>query len=423
MTSRNPIDTDKREVELTILMPCLNEALTLEACIRKAQMFLERCDVRGEIVISDNGSTDGSQALARKAGARVVNVPTRGYGAALIAGIAAARGTYVIMGDSDDSYDFSRLDAFLIELRKGTQLVMGNRFLGGIEKGAMPPLHRWLGNPVLTWIGRTLFERRINDYHCGLRGFSREAMASLGLCCTGMEFASEMVVKSSLRGLSIAEVPTKLAQDGRDRPPHLRSWRDGWRHLRFLLLFSPNWLFLFPGLLLFVLGILGELVLLPGPIPYHGAGLLGVHTMLFCAGATIIGLQLMCFAVMAQVFASEQGILPMSKPVRLFREAFSIEVGLIVGLSMLIGGLALSVSAWVAWDHRQFGTFDPEYGMRMVIPAVTLLVLAVQVMFATMFIGVLGLREHGNPSPHLRSANALPDAFEAEAIPSSRGSA
>ena len=243
-------------LELTILMPCLNEARTLPACIAKARRFLDTAGVRGEVLVADNGSTDGSQALAMSLGARVVDVPERGYGAALIAGIDAARGRFVVMGDSDDSYDFEHLQPFVDALRGGAQLVMGNRFAGGIRPGAMPPLHRYLGNPVLSFIGRAFFKVRVRDFHCGLRGFERDALLALGLHCKGMEFASEMVVKAALGGLRIAEVPTTLSPDGRDRAPHLRSWRDGWRHLRFLLLFTPRWLFLYPGVVLSVVALL-----------------------------------------------------------------------------------------------------------------------------------------------------------------------
>ena len=384
------------EIELTILMPCLNEALTLATCVGKARSFLHRAGIRGEVVIADNGSTDGSQAIARANGARVVDVPVRGYGAALIAGIASARGKFVIMGDSDDSYDFSRLDAFVDKLRNGSDLVMGNRFRGGIQKGAMPPLHRWLGNPVLSTIGRMLYGGEARDFHCGLRGFNREAISGLGLCCPGMEFASEMVVKASLRGLSVAEVPTTLSPDGRNRPPHLRSWRDGWRHLRFLLLFSPNWLFVFPGMLLLVSGVLGQLLLMPGPMAF-GEHALDVHTMLYCGASSVMGFQLVLFGVMAKVFAVQQGVLPMSKGMGIFLEAFKVEFGLVFGAFLLASGCALSVGSLMAWDASQFGKFDPSVGMRMAIPAVTMMLLGMQLMFGSMFVGVLGLREHARP--------------------------
>jgi glycosyltransferase involved in cell wall biosynthesis len=246
-----------RDIELTILMPCLNEVRTIGICIRKAQQFLQRTGIHGEILIADNGSSDGSQSLALELGARVVDVPTRGYGAALMAGIQHSAGRFVIMGDSDDSYDFSRLDDFVASLRSGAELVIGNRFRGGIEAGAMPPLHRYLGNPVLSYLGRLFFRIPLGDFHCGLRGCSRDAVLRLGLVTPGMEFASEMIAKAALAGLRIAEVPTTLRPDGRDRPPHLRTWRDGWRHLRFLVLFCPRWLFLYPGVGFFFVGVLG----------------------------------------------------------------------------------------------------------------------------------------------------------------------
>src|SRR5262245_54402961 len=284
--------------ELTVLMPCLNEAATVARCVAKARGFLERAGVEGEVLVADNGSTDGSQALAERAGARVVRVAERGYGAALGAGIAAARGRYVIMGDADDSYDFSRLELFVAKLREGYPLVMGNRFKGGIRPGAMPKLHRYLGNPVLSFIGRLLFRTRVGDFHCGLRGFDRDAARGLDLRTTGMEFASELVVKAALAGWRIAEVPTVLHPDGRGRAPHLRTWRDGWRHLRFLLLFSPRWLFLYPGIALLALGALLTTLLYFAPLRVAGAGL-DIHTMLYASAGTLLGLQLCLFAIFA----------------------------------------------------------------------------------------------------------------------------
>ncbi len=390
----NPPSIVPSAVELTILMPCLNEVRTLPACIRKAAGFLERAGIVGEILIADNGSTDGSQALAAELGARVLDVPRRGYGAALIAGIEGARGRFVIFGDSDDSYDFSRLDAFVAELRKGAQLVMGNRFKGGVEAGAMPPLHRYLGNPVLSFIGRLLFKTPVRDFHCGLRGFDRKVMLELGLHCEGMEFASEMVVKASLRGLTIVEVPTTLQPDGRDRPPHLRSWRDGWRHLRFLLLFSPRWLFLYPGLGLFVAGILGQAWLIPSAQPL-GAVVLDVHTMLYAAGATICGLQVLTFALFAKVFAVEHRILPDNRFLQRLRRWMNLELGVLTGLVLMAAGLGVSVHSLLTWGDARFGALDPRVGMRIVIPALTLFMVGVQVLFASMFLGVLGLRVHG----------------------------
>jgi len=286
--------------ELTILMPCLNEAATVGSCVAKARGFLERAGIAGEVLVADNGSEDGSSALAQQAGARVVQVAERGYGAALAAGIAAARGRYVIMGDADDSYDFSRLEPFVDKLRQGYPLVVGNRFKGGIRPGAMPPLHRYLGNPVLSFVGRLFFGAGVGDFHCGLRGFDRAAVRSLDLRTPGMEFASELVVKAALAGWRIAEVPTTLHPDGRGRPPHLRSWRDGWRHLRFLLLFSPRWLFLYPGLVLLVLGVALTTALYFAPLRVFGAGL-DIHSMLYASAAALLGMQLCLFALFARV--------------------------------------------------------------------------------------------------------------------------
>ncbi|TCO97722.1 glycosyltransferase family 2 protein [Rubrivivax gelatinosus] len=380
-------------LELTILMPCLNEALTLPVCIAKARAFLASAGVRGEVLIADNGSNDGSQQIARDCGARVVDVPRRGYGAALIAGIEAAQGRYIVMGDSDDSYDFTALSPFLRELRRGAQLVMGNRFAGGIRPGAMPALHRYLGNPVLSFIGRLFFRTPIRDFHCGLRAFERDAMRALALRCEGMEFASEMVVKASLNGLRIVEVPTTLSPDGRDRPPHLRSWRDGWRHLRFLLLFSPRWLFLYPGLALLLAGLVGQALLLPGPLSI-GAVQFDVHTMLYAAAATIVGLQAAMFAVFAKVYAVEQGILPSSRVVEHVRRWFPIEIGLLAGVALIVAGLGLSLYSVMAWEGASFGHLDPSRVMRIVIPSMTITTIGVQLAFAAMFLGVLGLKVH-----------------------------
>jgi glycosyltransferase involved in cell wall biosynthesis len=301
-----------KPLELTILMPCLDEAETLEICIKKAMGSLKENGIDGEVLIADNGSTDGSQAIARKMGARVVDVAERGYGAALIAGSKAAYGKYVIMGDADDSYDFSNLMPFVEELRNGADLVMGNRFRGGIEKGAMPPLHKYLGNPVLSFIGRIFFPSKIKDFHCGLRGYNREAILSLNLHTTGMEYASEMVVKATLNDLTMAEVPTTLKKDGRSRPPHLRSWHDGWRHLKFLLMHSPNWLFMYPGVVLLGLGLIGIGVLFWGPLSV-GDIVFDIHTMLYAAALSIVGFNIILFSVFTKVYAVEHGYLPKCK--------------------------------------------------------------------------------------------------------------
>jgi hypothetical protein len=376
------------ELELTILMPCLNEALTLKTCITKARGFLTRSGIQGEVLIADNGSTDGSQSIAEAAGARVLSVPKRGYGAALIAGISDARGRYVIMGDSDESYDFSQLDHFVEALRQGAQLVMGNRFRGGIETGAMPFLHRYLGNPVLSFIGRLFFKAPVGDFHCGLRGFERAAIAQLGLRCEGMEFASEMIVKASLHGLSISEVPTTLSPDGRDRPPHLRTWRDGWRHLRFLLLFTPRWLFLYPGALLTLLGCvqLGVSLLNPDGL---GRWPVGIHTQLFAAAAIVIGYQTMLFAMGLLMARDNTGLAVLHPRERwglaLSKSAFLPTVGAIcAGV-----GLWLCVSLAVQWGSTGFGALRPEEAMRQIIPGVALLLVGTQSLVASLFFAAL----------------------------------
>jgi hypothetical protein len=309
---------DVAELELTILMPCLNEAETIEVCVRKALGFLKRSGVSGEVLIADNGSTDGSQGLAESQGARVVAVPERGYGAALLGGIKAAKGRYVIMGDADDSYDFENLDTMVERLRAGADLVMGNRFLGGIEKGAMPFLHRYLGNPVLSFIGKLFFKIPVSDFHCGLRGFNRESMLSLGLQSPGMEFASEMVVKSALHERRIEEVPTTLRPDGRSRPPHLKTWRDGWRHLRFLLLHSPEWLFLFPGLIMIGLGVAGVSMLAHGAVQITPHIELDIHTLVAACFSFLIGTQLVMFSALARRYAMIEGVLPPSGSMKKF---------------------------------------------------------------------------------------------------------
>ena len=377
-------------VELTILMPCLNEAETLATCIQKALGYLARSGVVGEVLIADNGSTDGSQAIARGLGARVIDVPEKGYGAALIAGIAGARGRYIIMGDSDDSYNFSALDPFITKLRDGYDLVMGNRFRGGIAPGAMPPLHRYLGNPVLSTIGRVFFGGPIRDFHCGLRGFSRAAIASLDLRAPGMEFASEMVVKATMRELRITEVPTTLSPDGRSRPPHLRSWRDGWRHLRFLLIFCPRWLFLYPGALLFVLGAIAMAALLPGPIRLR-AITLDVHSLLYASGAVVMGFQAMQFWVFARLYGAATGLLPEPELLNRALSRFGLEAGLVLAGVIFLLGLMLGFYAVAQWGTRDFGTLTGGGVMRLAIASVTAMLLGLQLAFGAFFLALLGM--------------------------------
>lgn len=377
--------------ELTILMPCLNEAETLGACIEKALAYLTRAGIDGEVLIADNGSSDGSQEIATSLGARVVPISLRGYGAALIGGIEAARGRYVIMGDSDDSYNFSDLDAFVAKLREGCQLVMGNRFHGGIRPGAMPPLHRYFGNPVLTTIGRVLFQSPLGDFHCGLRGFDRAAVKNLDLRATGMEFASEMVVKATVHRLRIAEVPTTLSPDGRSRPPHLKSWRDGWRHLRFLLLFSPRGLFFYPGALLFLLGVFGYLLLLPAPRLIRGVTF-DIHTLLYASMLLILGAQSMLFWVFAKIYGVREGIVPKDPGFESFLARMNPERSLIAGGSLVLLGMVLGLVAFSSWGAAGFSSTQPDHVMRLVIPSVTLILLGFQVSYGGLLSSVLQIR-------------------------------
>ena len=370
-------------IEVSIIMPCLNEAETLATCIKKAQWFIAENDLAGEVIIADNGSNDGSQEIARRLNARVVPVPTKGYGSALKGGIAAARGKYIIMGDADDSYDFSSLNPFIKKLRNGYDLVMGNRFKGGIESGAMPFLHRYLGNPVLTGIGKLLFASPCNDFHCGLRGFRKDAISSLELQTTGMEFASEMVVKATLHKMQITEVPTTLSPDGRSRPPHLNTWRDGWRHLRFLLMYSPRWLFFYPGIFLILAGLLSTLSLLPSP---------KVHSLLYSSSAMTIGFQIVMFALFTKVFGISEGLLPEDRRLNRLFKYLNLETGLIAGCILLLMGTAASVYAFGIWGQHDFGSLNPTETMPIVIPGVTCLALGIQAIFSSFFLSILGLK-------------------------------
>lgn len=378
-------------LELSIVMPCLNEAETVARCVEKAQHSLAKLGISGEVVVADNGSTDGSNAIATSLGARVVRVEARGYGNALMAGIAASRGQYIIMGDADDSYDFGNLEPFVEKLREGFDLVMGNRFKGGIRPGAMPPLHRYLGNPVLTAIGRLFFRSACGDFHCGLRGFKKVAIIKLDLRTTGMEFASEMVVKGTLHKLRITEVPTTLSPDGRSRPPHLRSWRDGWRHLRFLLLFSPRWLFLYPGVTLMLVGLITGLWLLPGRKTIDGITF-DIHTLLFAALAIIIGFQAVNFAVFTKVFAVSEGLLPENPRFSRVLDTLTLEMGLLVGGLLLAIGIGGSAYALTGWEARSFGNLDPTSTMRVVIPSVTALMLGFEIVLSSFFLSILRMK-------------------------------
>ncbi len=382
---------EDRTVELTVVMPCLNEAETLATCVDKALAALRENGIAGEVVVADNGSTDGSQEIAVEHGARVVPVPLRGYGAALNAGITAARGTYVLMADADDSYNFAHIPRFLAELRKGADLVMGNRFAGGIGPGAMPVLHRYLGNPVLSWMGRTLFKTPVGDFHCGIRAFSRAAYAQLELRTTGMEYASEMVVKSSLLKQRIVEVPTTLQKDGRSRPPHLKTWRDGWRHFRFLLMYSPRWLFLFPGLALMLGGFALMAWLLPAERPLGHVNL-GVDTLAYAAAAVLLGFQLVFFGIAAKVFATTEGLLPEDESFNRWFQYVTLETGLVVGVLIFLTGIGIAISSVVSWSHAGYGSLPPVEMMRRTLPAMLCLMLGTEICFASFFLSLLGLR-------------------------------
>jgi hypothetical protein len=375
------------DLELTVLMPCLNEAETLERCIQKALYSINELGLKAEVLIADNGSTDASVEIAQRLGARVAHVHERGYGNALRGGI--------VMGDADDSYDFSKLGPFVEKIRQGYDLVMGCRMPRGggtIMPGAMPWKHRWLGNPVLSLIGRVFFRCPVADFHCGLRAFTKAAYYQMDLQTTGMEFASEMVIKATLKGLRIGEVPITLHKDGRSRPPHLRSWRDGWRHLRFMLLFSPRWLFLYPGLGLMAAGILASLWLLPGPRK-AGTVTLDVHTLLYTIFTILLGFQAVLFGVFTKVFAISAGLLPPDPRMdRLFR-VITLEVGLLIGSLLLIIGGVGSMYALRTWSAHSFGPMSPTHILRIILPSVLALMLGAQVIFASFFLSILGLKK------------------------------
>jgi glycosyl transferase family 2 len=379
-------------VELTVVMPCLNEAETVATCVRKAVKFIADSGISGEVVVADNGSTDGSQQLAEDAGARVVDIEDKGYGNALMGGILAARGEYVIMGDADDSYDFTNLMPFIEELRKGSDLVMGNRFKGGIEPGAMPPLHKYLGNPVLSFVGRLFFRSKIGDFHCGLRGFRRDSAIALGLQATGMEFASEMVVKATLAKQKITEVPTTLKKDGRSRPPHLRSWRDGWRHLRFLMLFSPRWLFFLPGLVVGAAGLVIGALVAAGPLTI-GSVTFDVDTLVAASAMVVIGFQAVLFWLFTQVYAGAEGFLPEEPKVQRLLEKLSLERGLIAGAVIGLAGLVGLIFSLTYWQANKFGQLNYEHALRLMVPSVTALVLSCQLILGTFFLSILGIKQ------------------------------
>lgn len=379
------------EYELTILMPCLNESETLGICIDKALSFIKDHNIVGEVLVADNGSTDNSRKIAQDHGARVQPVCERGYGSALIGGTKAAYGKYVIMGDADDSYDFVHLMPFIEKLRSGYDLVMGNRFKGGIMPHAMPPLHRYIGNPVLSGIGRLFYRSSIGDFHCGLRGYNRASIISLDLQTTGMEYASEMVVKSTLNGLKIAEVPTTLSPDGRSHPPYLRSWSDGWRHLKFLLVYSPRWLFFYPGMFLLLIGVIGAIILTMGPVRINDISF-DITTLLYSSMAIISGLQIIFFALFTKVYATKTKLLPEDKNFESKIEKFTLERGIIIGIILILIGIIATIVALVYWKNRSFGNLMPSNIMRITIPALTSFVIGIQISFSSFFLYILNIK-------------------------------
>lgn len=384
-------------IEVTVLLPCLDEAETLAICVQKAVKCLDELGVRGEVLVSDNGSTDGSQQIAAENGARVIHAPIRGYGGALMAGIDAAYGKYVIMADADDSYDLANLGPFIDKLREGHDVVMGNRFKGGIAPGAMPPLHRYLGNPVLSWLGRALFKLRgVGDFHCGIRGFSRDRIRQLDLCMPGMEFASELVVRASLRGYTIVEVPTTLRKDGRSRPPHLRTWRDGWRHLRFLLVLSPRRTLIQPGFALGALGAFGAIALTLGPIRI-GQIAFDVNALVYACLAALVGTQLVLFGGFAEIYGRNEGIVREARLAR-WTKILRLETCAAVGLALIALGLVGTILALSAWGASGFGEQDARAAIRVVVPSATAIASGILIIFSGLFGSLLTLRVANAPA-------------------------
>ena len=378
-------------LELSVVLPCLNERETVGICVQKAVAALKQANIRGEVIVADNGSTDGSVELAESAGARVVYVAQRGYGNALRGGIQSARGTFVLMADSDDSYDFGHISRFVEELRKGSDLVMGNRFLGGIRDGAMPFLHRYLGNPVLTAVGRLFFHSPSRDFHCGIRAFRKESYDRMDIRSTGMEFASEMVVKASLLRMNVSEVPTTLSPDGRSHAPHLRTWHDGWLHLRFLLMYSPRWLFLYPGFASILVGVATCLWLMPGP-QRVGSVVFDFHTLAYGFGAILVGFQLLAFAVFTKVFAVTEGLLPEDPRLNRMFKYIKLETGLMIGGLIVLLGMSGSFLAVFTWSRNSFGPITSDNLLRLVMLSVFALILGPQIIFSSFFLSILGLR-------------------------------
>jgi glycosyltransferase involved in cell wall biosynthesis len=374
--------------ELSIIMPCLNEEQTIGECLKEAKHFCEKAKIKYELLVGDNGSTDNSIEVAKREGARIIEIERKGYGAALIGALSSAHGKYLIMGDSDGSYDFSNLSGFLEKFRDGYDLVMGNRFLGKIESGAMPWKNRWIGNPILSFFGRLLFKSGIGDFHSGLRGISRAAFERLELKSSGMEFASEMVVKATLSKLKITEVPITLRPDRRGRPPHLRPWRDGWRHLKLMLLYSPRWLFLLPGIFLSVTGLILSLLLWNGPLLINGIGF-DINTMLFSSMGLFVGIQCITFAVFSKFYGIQQGILPKDGRLRWLSSFRLLEIGLVIGIVLILAGLIGGAIGIGEWSNDNFGALMPREILRVTIPSVLSIGIGFHLVFSSFFLALL----------------------------------
>jgi len=377
------------QTELSIVIPCLNEEKSLPYCLEKAKRFLSENNVSGEIIVVDNGSTDNSINIARQFEARIINEIEKGYGRALATGMKASNGKFIIIGDADDSYDFYPLLPFLNGLRNGYDLVVGNRFTGGIQKGAMPFLHQYVGNPVLSFTSKLFFRSKVGDILCGLRGMTKEAFEKMELRTTGMEFCPEMIVKATLHKMKVTEVPIKLYPDKRNRASHLQTWQDGWRNLRFLLLYSPRWLFLIPGLIILVLGFILSLFLIRSPVSFAGKKL-DVHTLIYTSGCVLIGFQFITFYFFTRLYAATQGLLPFQEKFLLgFNRFFKLEKGLLLGFLLVIGGIVLSLKSFLFWEHRGFGNLDPMVVLRWVIPSMTLIILGVQIIISFFYLSFL----------------------------------
>jgi glycosyltransferase involved in cell wall biosynthesis len=380
------------QIEVSIVMPCLNEAEALPYCLDKAFSFLKKNNIKGEVLVVDNDSYDESVDIAIAHGATVVKENIKGYGAAIMAGIKDAKGKYIIIGDADDSYDFSDIMPFIILLREGKDLVVGNRFNGGIQKNAMPFLHKYIGNPFLSFLGKVFFHIPVNDFHCGLRGIKKESFDRLNLKTTGMEFASEMIVKAALNKLTIAETPVILYPDKRNRRSHLKTWQDGWRHLRFLLLYSPKWLFLLPGIVIMLLGAIGTIVLALGPLRI-GNKKLDVHTLVYTSGFILLGFQFISFYFFSRLYAAVHQLWPGQEQfLRNFNNQFKLEKGIAAGLILVVGGLYLTLRSFLYWSHTHFGDIDPVVVLRWVVPSVVLVLLGIQLIISFFYLSFLTIK-------------------------------